>query len=105
MKTELRQISVKEATAGGTVATSIVQPEIAKSSPVIVHEIGGVSTFIHNQSSASTSWEITHNLHTFPSVTVVDSAGTVVNGDIEYNSDIKITLTFSAAFSGKAYLN
>jgi hypothetical protein len=41
----------------------------------------------------------------FPSITVVDSANTVVQGTVFYDSTTQITLTFSAAFSGQAYLN
>jgi hypothetical protein len=41
----------------------------------------------------------------FPSVTIVDSAETVVYGDVEYISLTEIRVTFSAAFGGKAYLN
>ena len=97
------------------VIAEIVQPDIIGEivQPQIVMDVHGdqfnivvnQSTFVHDQGSAQTEWVIDHNLHTFPSVTVVDSAGTVVIGEILYNSDIRITLTFSAAFSGKAYLN
>ena len=41
----------------------------------------------------------------FPSVTVVDSAGTQVIGDV-YHTDIdNLTITFINQFSGKAFLN
>lgn len=63
------------------------------------------STSIFNQSSASTIWNITHTMEKFPSVTVVDSSENVVIGEITYNSNSSITLTFASAFSGKAYLN
>lgn len=59
---------------------------------------------IHTQASASTTWSITHSLGGRPSVTVVDSGGTVVIGEVVYNSDTSITINFSAAFSGFAYL-
>ncbi len=63
------------------------------------------ATYVHNQISASTTWTILHNLSKFPSVSVVDTAETVVIGEIKYDSLNQITLTFSAAFAGKAYLN
>ena len=68
---------------------------------------GGGSSFvyIHDQTIASTTWVVTHNLNGFPNVTVVDSAGTEVVGTVTYNSDDQITLEFSAPFSGKAYLS
>lgn len=60
--------------------------------------------FTYNQGIASDSWTISHTLDGFPSVTVVDSAGSVVVGDVEYNSTSSVTIRFQAAFSGKAYL-
>lgn len=60
---------------------------------------------IHNQSSSSTEWVITHNLGKYPSVTVVDSSGAEVIGEVEYINDTSLKVKFSAAFSGKAYLN
>ena len=60
---------------------------------------------IHHQNNASTTWVINHNLNKFPSVSVVDSANTTVEGGIQYNNQNTLTLTFSASFSGKAYLN
>jgi hypothetical protein len=67
--------------------------------------VGTDKNFVYPQSSASDTWEITHNLGKFPSVSVVDSAGSKVIGEVTYNSINKVTLTFSAAFSGNAYLN
>ncbi len=64
----------------------------------------GSERHVHTQGSASTSWVITHTLGGRPSVTVVDSTGTVVVGDVQYDSDTQVTITFSAAFSGSAYL-
>lgn len=61
--------------------------------------------YIHNQAEPANSWMITHNLNKFPSVTIVDSANTEVIGDIQYNNTNTLTVTFSSAFSGKAYLN
>lgn len=63
------------------------------------------STFIKAQNIPAISWTITHNLDKYPSVTVVDSAGSVVYGDIQYISRDEIKVTFSGAFSGTAYLN
>lgn len=59
---------------------------------------------VHSQGTPSASWSITHDLGGKPSVTVVDSADTVVVGDIDYVSETEITVTFSGAFSGSAYL-
>lgn len=61
--------------------------------------------YVFTQSISSKTWEIEHNLNRFPSVTVVDSGGNVVIGDVTYNNENKLTVRFSAGFSGKAYLN
>ena len=77
---------------------------------VMTSPIIGDITFTHNQTSTSSTWVITHNLHRFPSVTVVDSGGSVVTGTVVYNSNKQLTITFfsggsALAFQGKAYLN
>lgn len=59
---------------------------------------------VFSQPIASSSWSITHALGGRPSVTVVDSSGTVVIGEVVYNSDTSVTVLFSAPFSGYAYL-
>lgn len=55
--------------------------------------------------NASLVWVIQHDYNKYPSVTTVDSSGNVVVGDIIYDSSNQITVTFSAPFSGIAYLN
>ena len=64
----------------------------------------GTQRYVHTQSSASTTWTITHTLGGRPSVTIVDSAGTVVVGEVGYNSDTTVVVSFTSAFSGFAYL-
>ena len=66
---------------------------------------GGDLNFIHNQGVASATWAITHGLNKYPSITVIDSANRVVVGQIEYININSLTITFTASFSGKAYLN
>ena len=62
-------------------------------------------SFEHNQGSASNSWTITHNLGFKPNVTVIDSAGNIVEGEITYTNSNSLTVSFASAFSGKAYLS
>jgi hypothetical protein len=62
-------------------------------------------TYIHTQDVPLSVWVITHNLISYPSVTVVDSLNHVVVGDIVYNSSNMLTITFTTAFAGYAYLN
>jgi len=58
----------------------------------------------HTQTSVSSTWTINHTLGGKPQVTVVDSADTVVYGEVSYNSNTQVVVTFSAPFSGYAYL-
>lgn len=48
---------------------------------------------------------IHHNLNKNPAVTVIDSAGTQVEGTVEYIDLNTVKLAFSSPFSGKATLN
>ena len=65
---------------------------------------GNTRRQVHSQPVAATTWNITHSLGGRPSTTVVDSAGTVVIGEVTYISDSQIRLEFTSAFSGFAYL-
>jgi hypothetical protein len=66
--------------------------------------IGRVS-YEHTQGVTSNSWVISHNLGFKPNVTVVDSAGNIVEGEIAYTNSNSLTVSFSSAFSGKAYIS
>ncbi len=61
--------------------------------------------YVHDQQVASTTWTVNHNMNKYPSVNIVDSANDEVTGEVKYNTLNQITITFTAAFSGKAYLN
>jgi hypothetical protein len=98
---------------GGTISvvrstnTAQVRPfnTAATPAPAVVNVGSSFQYYVFNQNSPSTTWTITHNLGRRPSVTVVDSAGTVVVGEVTYTSDNVLTIQFSAGFSGQAYLN
>lgn len=70
---------------------------------------GGLSiddiSYVFTQSSPSNTWEITHGLQFIPNITVVDSAGSVVEGDYSYPNENTVIATFAGAFAGKAYLS
>ena len=46
-----------------------------------------------------------HNLNKFPAVSVIDSAGNEVIGDIIYDDENQVTLKFEGGFKGTATLN
>jgi hypothetical protein len=61
--------------------------------------------YVHIQEVASASWSITHGLGFTPNITVVDTAGTVVEGSYNYPNSSTVVLSFIGAFSGRAYLS
>lgn len=61
--------------------------------------------YAHTQNTPSTTWTISHGLGFIPNITVIDSGGTVVEGSYNYPNANTVVLTFSSAFSGKAYLS
>ena len=62
--------------------------------------------FTYEQAAPSDVWIIVHDLGKKPSITIVDSADTVIIPDnIEYNDMNTATVYFLAAFAGKAYCN
>lgn len=63
-------------------------------------------TYTHLQNTPAATWTVNHNMDKYPSVTVVTSAGDIAGGaEIDYIDKNNLTISFAAAFSGKAYLN
>ena len=62
-------------------------------------------TYLHQQTVASDTWVIVHNLNKYPSVAVIDSAGNEVIGEISYDDKNQVTLKFEGGFKGVATLN
>ena len=71
----------------------------------LTEQIAEAITYTHNQMQASNVWDIVHNMGKMPSVTVVDSGDNMVFGEVQYISMNELVVSFSSAFSGKAYLN
>lgn len=61
--------------------------------------------YTHVQAVPAAVWTIDHPLTFRPAVSVVDSAGSIVEGDVDYLSEDRIQITFSSGFSGAAYLS
>lgn len=60
---------------------------------------------VHVQATPALEWTVAHNLGKFPSVTIVDSAGSEVEAAVRHNDANNLTVTFTAAMSGSLYLN
>lgn len=64
-----------------------------------------LSGYIHDQIMSSEIWIVSHTLDKYPSVSVVDTGGNLVFGDVEYINKAELKIFFNHEFSGKAYLN
>jgi hypothetical protein len=62
------------------------------------------NSFEYTTPAASSSWVITHNLNRYPSVTCVDSAGTVFYGSVTYIDINTLKIDFLYETDGSAYL-
>jgi len=62
------------------------------------------SPYIRHQLIPAAVWTIPHGMNRTPSVTVIDSTEAVVYGDIQHDSSHQLTISFSSAFAGTAYL-
>lgn len=61
--------------------------------------------YTYTQPLAIKDWIITHNLGRFPSgIMVVDSAGSVIEGAVQYINNNSIKISFNYAFSGIVYI-
>ena len=90
----------------GTVTVGTPSATITGTSPsqVLNLVLPVTARHVHEQGQAATTWAINHTLGGYPSVSVVDSAKTVVIGDVTYTSTAQIVVNYSAAFSGYAFL-
>ena len=61
--------------------------------------------FVFHQGTPNDTWVIHHNLAYYPSIMVIDSTGAEVEGDIVFTNPTTVTVTFSNAFAGTAYLS
>jgi hypothetical protein len=78
---------------------------LAKTSSTDFAEAWVSNSFTFVQGTAAATWVITHALPFRPNVVTVDSTGRQVEGDVVYTSATVVTVTFSAAFAGTAYLS
>ena len=63
---------------------------------------GILEEYVHVQSVPASVWVVEHNMEGYPSVTVIDSGNSQVEGDVIFNSENQVTLQFTSAFAGTA---
>jgi hypothetical protein len=61
-------------------------------------------SYTHQQITPLSIWTITHGLQFSPNISVVDTAGNVIEGDYKYNGNT-IVATFSQQVAGTAFLS
>ena len=68
---------------------------------------GADKSYVNTQGSASTTWNVSHSLGKFPSVTVVDINNVQGYGVVTHTDENNLTVTFPAGSpaAGKAYCN
>lgn len=63
-----------------------------------------IASYLHDQQDVLSLWAINHNLHRYPSIIAMDLDGNEILGDISYIDTDNLTITFTPATAGKAYL-
>ena len=71
----------------------------------IINKSGVDFSYVHNQSAASATWVMTHNLGYIPSVSFFDSSGSEVMGNLTHTNSSESICHFSSAFTGTAYFS
>ena len=99
-----------------SLATSAAPLALARSGITVVANIpthlqgdrgptGDTSHFEYTQGVPASVWTVTHNLNRHPSVSIVDSAGSLFIADVHYDSLQTRTLSFANPMMGMAYIN
>lgn len=107
MSTITIETNVVEVVADLDIVEITVSPTVVDITPQFGNVTINVSdsSYIHTQAIAATTWTVSHGLGKFPAVTVIDSAGDLIISNVTYLSSSVLTVNFSAAVGGVAYLN
>ena len=89
----------------GTTSYSIPIVESGIDEDDLEIDIVGDKNYVHEQLQASNEWSVNHKLKKYPSVSIIDSAGTNVIGEVTYLDENSLRINFSSIMSGKAFLN
>jgi hypothetical protein len=69
------------------------------------NELIPLLSYTHQQTSANTVWTINHGLGYRPSVTIFDNTQNEVEGAVTHVDNNNVSLEFSVAITGTAYLS
>ena len=99
-------VSATSATSNASIAeTASAQAVQAAAQAAIYAAQSADRYFLHDQAIPSMDWVVQHNLNKYPAVSIVDSSGDQVEGEVHYDGINTLRVTFSAPFAGKAYIN
>ncbi len=62
----------------------------------------GGTQYVHQQNSASASWNVNHNLGYTPHISIIMDDGTIVVADIDHVDTNSAVITFPTPYTGKA---
>ena len=65
----------------------------------------GDANYVFNQLSPAAVWTVAHNLGKWPAVTIVDDNDELIYADVEFVDNDSLTITFSTAVAGRAFIN
>jgi len=97
-----------------TVSRLIRAPVVGTLAPALTQQnvqsvLTGMGTsgahYLHQQLIPVTMWLITHNLNKYPSVTVMDNAGSKYMTDVRYIDTNTVEIRMTYPMSGTAALN
>ena len=101
-----KRLLIKFEDPDNSLRVKMLEREQTINTTIIGNYIGTVDKyFCHTQIIPSDVWIIYHGLNKKPAIMVVDSADSVVIGEIIYIDNNSVELRFNGAFSGAAYFN
>lgn len=68
-------------------------------------QVSGDKNFVYEQIFPSEIWDFEHTLNKMPSPHIVDTAGTVMLGQITINDGVRVRIEFNNPVNGKVILN
>jgi len=104
---EINQVDITKQINSVIVSTVGVQGPKGDTGPAGANGTNGINggNFTFEQQTSSALWSVTHNLGYRPAVTVQDYGKINLEGDLNHINANTLTITFSEAVSGYAYLS
>ena len=102
-------VEVAEESENETQETDCVVDEFGPNSVTVtigyIIESPGDKHYTHEQTTASATWVVNHNLEKYPSIEIVDSANTKIQTDRIHQNKNTLTIYFTSPTTGKVFCN